>query len=143
MPVPRKSSKITRSRLAISKELPWSSLSRRRFSVSVRNRGGVRGSLCRASDAAGFFLRSSFCSAHAKKDRIAALKRCMDARDLEPPLADCVTSGEVNAASIMALVTLFSLIPGCRTISASAIRERSRRYALTVLGDRPSASRAC
>ncbi len=68
------------------------------------------------------------------------MTRCMDAGERTPPPAEVVTCGEVSASSIMELVTSSGTIPGCLRRSASDKYERSRRYALMVFSERPSAA---
>ena len=131
---------MTRSRPANATERPRSSLSSRRFSASVRKTGGVRGSLRKVTDLAGFSETSPVSSAQAKNDLIAALNRCRDAGERGAPEAVCATADAVNASSSIPGVTWLMVTPGCRVRSTPVKRFRSRRYALIVFDERPSAA---
>jgi len=126
-PVPRNTSMMTRSRLANAPERPRSSLSSRRFSASVRKTGGVRGSLRKVTDLAGFSETSPVSSAQAKNDLIAALNRCRDAGERGAPEAVCATADAVNASSSIPGVTWLMVTPGCRVRSTPVKRFRSRQ----------------
>ena len=131
---------MRRSRRASLEDRPRRSLSSRRFSVSVRKLGVVRGSRRRVTDRAGFSATCPVSSAQAKNDRTAALKRCSDAGERAVPLVEITTAGEVSASSSRALVTQSGVRSGWRCKRTALSCRRSRRYALMVFGERPSAA---